>query len=141
MSMNITFNGGTGSVTGGSETPSANEVKGFKDGLSGKSDQELLQGLLQGNLPQWQQKAIADELQKRHPEAAQSDGANGAGGDGGGGSNELEDLIKKLKKGNISDAELNKLSAMTGVPVDQLQQVKGKNSADSVGQQGDITGG
>ncbi|MCA1324572.1 hypothetical protein [Herbaspirillum sp. alder98] len=140
--MNITFNTGTGGVSGGNETPSANEVKGFQDGLAGKSDQDLLQGLLQGNLPKWQEQAIKDEMNKRHPEAQQSGGASGTGGgSGSGSSDELDDLVKKLKKGTISDEEIKKLSAISGVPEGELQQEKSKNAADSLGQDSDITGG
>lgn len=139
MNMNVTFTGGSTGPLGGADTPSQNQIDGFKQGLQGKSNEDLMKGLMDPNTAQWQKDAIMQELQNR---ADKSGGSQGAGGAGGGGDDDIQKLLKKLMDGSISDEELKKLAGLMGMKPEDLQAIKGAVQGEGVGeQQGDISGG
>ncbi|MBB5391374.1 MULTISPECIES: hypothetical protein [unclassified Herbaspirillum] len=136
MSMNISFNGGPSGVPTNNDTPSQSQIDGFKKGLEGKSNEDLMKGLLDPKTPQWQKDAILQEMLNK---GAKSDEASGAGPEAG---DEREKLLKKLMDGTISDEELKKLAGLMGMKPEDLKAIQGALQGQSVGQQdADISGG
>jgi len=132
MSMNISFNGGPSGVPASNDTPSQSQIDGFKKGLEGKSNEDLMKGLLDPNTPQWQKDAIMEKL-------ASQGAANSGGSDS---EDDVQKLLKKLMDGTISDEELKKLAGLTGMKPEDLQAIKGASQGQSVGDQdADISGG
>ncbi|MBP0597333.1 hypothetical protein J8I26_04405 [Herbaspirillum sp. LeCh32-8] len=135
--MTVNFTGGSTGPLGGADTPSQSQIDGFKQGLQGKSNEDLMKGLLDPNTAQWQKDAIMQELQNRADKAG---GSQGAGS--GGGEDDIQKLLKKLMDGTISDEELKKLAGLMGMKPEDLQAIKGAVQGQGVGEQdGDISGG
>jgi len=134
MNMSVSFNPGSTGPTS-TDTPSQNQIDGFKQGLQGKSDEDLMKGLLDSKTPQWQKDAIMQELLNK---GAKSDEASGAPAESG---DEREKLLKKLMNGTITDEELKKLAGLMSPQA--MQTIMGALQGQGVGQEqdADISGG
>lgn len=100
----------------GSHTPSTstNDISGFKDGLKGKSVEELRTMLNDPKLTLEQRKAVVNEIVNRPgsgvTQGAVSDGSEGAGGKGL--NKEILALLQKAMSGKASEAEIAQLKDM-----------------------------
>jgi len=128
MNMSVSFNAGPTGVPTSNDTPSQGQIDGFKQGLQGKSSEDLMKGLLDPKTPQWQKDAIMQELLNQ---GAKTDEASGAGPEAG---DEREKLLKKLMNGTISPDELKKLAGLTGMDPQMLQGIAGAAQGHGVGQ-------
>ncbi|WP_083457678.1 hypothetical protein [Herbaspirillum hiltneri] len=124
--------------TGPSNIPSAGEMNSYSNGLKTQSTDSLLSKLSDPSTEQWQKDAITKELQNR---ADANQQAQGAGGGEGGGSEDMQQLLKKLQDGTITDEELQKLAKMLGVDPAKLEAMKGKGDGEHMVANGDIQGG
>ncbi|WP_051516955.1 hypothetical protein [Herbaspirillum sp. RV1423] len=124
-------------ITG--NVPSVADMNAYSAGLKDQKTDALLSKLADPSTEQWQKDAINKELQNR-VNTQSPDGANAAGGQGGSGS-EMDELLKKLQKGTISDEELQKLAQMLGVDPAKLEAIKGKDGGGQAPVAGEIQGG
>lgn len=138
MAININVSGG---VQGGSNIPTAGEMKDFSNDIKKADTMDLIKAKNDPNTEQWQKDAIDKELSQRGA-------ANQAGGASGGegtqeDKDEIAKLLKKLADGTISQDELQKLAGMLKVDPKELEAQKGKggSSGEGTGQSQDIQGG
>ena len=124
--------------TGPSNIPSAGEMNSYSNGLKTQSTDSLLSKLSDPSTEQWQKDAITKELQNR---ADANQQAQGTGGGEGSGSEDMQQLLKKLQDGTITDEELQKLAKMLGVDPSKLEAMKGKGGGDQTPTTGEIQGG
>lgn len=113
--------------------PSQTELNNFKNEIKDKSPQELGEMLKDPSLEPWKvqeiAKAMAEKLKEQQQDENDIDGPQGAGGAGGAGGSDdkrLEELMKKLANGTISEAELEELKGLMGkmgIPPEAVEQI------------------
>ena len=144
-SINLPPSGGAPGAGGIGGMPSAGQQQSFAASIKGKPPKELGTMLGQKGLEPWKENAILQELmdQAKEKKAETNKGTQGADSGGEGEENELQKLLKKLRDGTISSAELQKLAGMLGIDPAALEGLKGgkKGGDAAAGGNTDIQGG
>lgn len=110
----------TGSVPNYGDNGAGGATDQYKQDLKGKDDVTLKEMLKDPKLTADQRAAILDELAMRAKETEEAESPGGGGGD------EIDELMKKLRNGTITEEEMEKLAGLLGVDVAELEKQKGK---------------